>query len=236
MISVKELIGAEDIFSQLTQCHTVGSVGKASEIQAEIKGFHMIFQQLRKTPDLIRLLLQNEFHFDGVVNAYTPGVDIETLLATEWYPSTFVIPHYSNARVWAVKCVEERNKGKTVVCLFPSRTNTEWFHDYVIGEAKQIRFIRGRITMPGHTTQSPYADSICVYMPEGESAPVIPDEDILTSSKSKRKTSVAIISCSTSFTGTDSKIDTNVEKEPESEPEPDKRRSKRLKKQNNATV
>lgn len=31
-----------------------------------------------------------------------------------------------------------------VVCLLPARTDTAWFHDYVQGKAKVIRFLRGR--------------------------------------------------------------------------------------------
>jgi len=47
---------------------------------------------------------------------------------------------------WVEKCFEEGQKpNTTVVLLIPSRTDTRYFHDYILGKA-EIRFIKGRLT------------------------------------------------------------------------------------------
>lgn len=208
MNRIEELVDSNHVLNSLAKCSTTGDLRKSASNHADIKGLHLVFEKLKKTPDMIRLLLQHEFQFEGVVNAYAPNVNQEQLLRADWYQSTFVIPHYSSVKKWAQKCIAERNKGKTVVCLIPSRTNTEWFHTLVIQEAYQIRFIRGRITMPGFNTQSPYPDAICVYRPKTESSRSEAsgsesndesNEPNEVSSKSKRRRS-EVIKCTTSFT------------------------------------
>ena len=48
---------------------------------------------------------------------------------------------------WVQKGYEESQKpGTTVVMLIPSRTDTSYFHDYILhGKADEIRFLRGRL-------------------------------------------------------------------------------------------
>lgn len=51
-------------------------------------------------------------------------------------------PPYGRAtRAW-VKKASEANA--LVCCLLPARTDTKWFHDYVLPKAKVVRFLRGR--------------------------------------------------------------------------------------------
>lgn len=208
MQQVATLHDASHVLNSLAKCATSGSVRKAADVHAEIKGFNVVFQKLRKDPDLIRLLLQHEFGFDGVINAYAKGMDaksLERVLAAEWYDSTFVIPHYSSVKYWVKKCVSERNKGKTVVCLIPSRTNTAWFHDLVINQATQVRFIQGRITMPGFDKQSPFPDAIAIYLPRSAEDALGASAGAASASSapdvSARATgSVAILACKTNFT------------------------------------
>lgn len=42
------------------------------------------------------------------------------------------------------KAYEESLKGAVVVCLVPARTDTDWFHEYLLPHA-EITFLRGRI-------------------------------------------------------------------------------------------
>ena len=44
---------------------------------------------------------------------------------------------------WMAKAVESWRSGATVVCLIPARTDTAWWHDFVM--QCEIRFIRGRL-------------------------------------------------------------------------------------------
>ena len=48
---------------------------------------------------------------------------------------------------WVQKGYEESQKpGTLVVMLIPSRTDTSYFHDYILhGKADEIRFLRGRL-------------------------------------------------------------------------------------------
>ena len=50
----------------------------------------------------------------------------------------------------------------TVVCLLPSRTDTKWWHDYVI-RAQDIRFIKGRLKFSGHKNSAPFPSAIVVF-------------------------------------------------------------------------
>ena len=45
---------------------------------------------------------------------------------------------------WLKKGYEEWQKGKLMVFLIPSRTDTKWWHQWVM-EATEIRFIKGRL-------------------------------------------------------------------------------------------
>lgn len=59
----------------------------------------------------------------------------------------FVNPPYGRQiGLWVKKCYEESLKpNTTVVLLIPSRTDTRYFHDYILPYA-EIRFIKGRLT------------------------------------------------------------------------------------------
>jgi hypothetical protein len=203
MSRIEDLNNANHVLNSMAKCDSYGGASNGSRSHAAIKGFNMIFEKLTKTPDLIRLLLQSEFQFEGVVNAYTSGCSHSQLLATEWYDSVFVIPHYSDMAKWMKKCNEQRQKGRVVVCILPSRTNTQWFHDEVLSAAtNELRFIKGRITMPGFKSQSPYPDAICIFRPNKSSADALSsmDEEEEGGHLFGNARSVAIMACSTSFT------------------------------------
>lgn len=76
---------------------------------------------------------------------YTPKEDG---LKQSWLGETvFVNPPYGREiNKWVQKCYEEsKNPNTTVVLLIPSRTDTRYFHDYILGKC-EIRFIKGRLT------------------------------------------------------------------------------------------
>lgn len=49
------------------------------------------------------------------------------------------------------------------VALLPARTDTGWFHEYILGEAKEIRFIRGRLHFDGHKNSAPFPSMLVIY-------------------------------------------------------------------------
>jgi len=60
--------------------------------------------------------------------------------------------------------------GVKIVALIPSRTDTAWFHDYVLtpmlaGYPVEISFYRGRLKFSGHTTGAPFPSALVIYNP-----------------------------------------------------------------------
>ena len=58
----------------------------------------------------------------------------------------FVNPPYGREiKHWVKKCYEESKKPNTIiVMLIPSRIDTIYFHDFILGKA-ELRFIKGRL-------------------------------------------------------------------------------------------
>src|SRR5258708_30170071 len=79
--------------------------------------------------------LNSEFHFnyDPCPLGGTGG------LTGTWGSRTFCNPPYSEIKLWVKKAYEESISGKLVVLLIPSRTDTLWWHEYIM-KATEIRF------------------------------------------------------------------------------------------------
>lgn len=64
---------------------------------------------------------------------------------------------------WVRKAYDEsRAPGTRVVCLIPSRTDTRWFHQYVLPFA-EVRFVPGRLKFNGHKNAAPFPSLIAVF-------------------------------------------------------------------------
>lgn len=85
-------------------------------------------------------------------------------LKQDWAPHTvFCNPPYGKEiSLWVKKCWQESLKGATVVALIPARTDTAYFHDFVLGKA-EIRFIRGRLKFGGAKNSAPFPSMLAVY-------------------------------------------------------------------------
>ena len=70
----------------------------------------------------------------------------------------YVNPPYSRQlkEAFVLKAIEESHKGKTSVMLLPVSTSTRLFHEYIQPNAKEIRFIKGRIKFLGTNTKGEY--------------------------------------------------------------------------------
>lgn len=62
---------------------------------------------------------------------------------------------------------EESQKGATVVMLLPARTDTRWWHGYVM-MADEVRLIRGRLRFVGAPTCAPFPSCVVVFRPDDE--------------------------------------------------------------------
>ena len=102
--------------------------------------------------------LDKEFHFNDDPCPIGGGGGLER----EWGTVTYVNPPYSNLKLWLKKAYEEHLKGKTVVMLIPSRTDTVAWHDYVM-KAAEIRFIKGRLKFGDSKNSAPFPSAIVVF-------------------------------------------------------------------------
>jgi site-specific DNA-methyltransferase (adenine-specific) len=85
-------------------------------------------------------------------------------LALPWGDGpVFVNPPYGRQiGLWVEKGYMEAQLGTVVVMLLPARTDTRWWHDYVM-RAHEVQLIRGRIRfLPSHQP-APFPSCIVIY-------------------------------------------------------------------------
>jgi phage N-6-adenine-methyltransferase len=128
-----------------------------------------------ETPQWLFDYLDKEFNFSLDVCAdsdnhkcpawFTKNIDG---LKQDWYVhakegACWMNPPYGREiGKWVRKAYEESQKGATVVCLLPARTDTKWFHDYIIGKA-EIRFLKGRLKFGNAINSAPFPSMIVVF-------------------------------------------------------------------------
>ena len=113
-----------------------------------------------KTPKAVYQILDAEFKFDLDPCPTNPT---RNGLAIEWGQCNFVNPPYGRMLPhWVKKGFEEAKKGKTVVFLIPSRTDTKWWHDYIM-KADEIRFIKGRLKFDEYKNSAPFPSAIVIF-------------------------------------------------------------------------
>lgn len=76
-------------------------------------------------------------------------------------------PYGREIKHWVKKAYEEGCKpGTIVVLLVHARTDTKWFHDYVLNRS-EIRFIKGRVKFGGSANNAPFPSMIVIYRGPG---------------------------------------------------------------------
>jgi phage N-6-adenine-methyltransferase len=128
------------------------------------------------TPQALFDELNDEFSFtlDACASAHNFKVNIYfnekiDALAQRWTGTVWMNPPYGRTiGKWMKKAYEESQKGATVVCLVPARTDTAWWHDYAI--KGEVRFLRGRLKFeqPGFVKNSsaPFPSAIVIFRGE----------------------------------------------------------------------
>lgn len=72
-------------------------------------------------------------------------------------------PYGKDISIWLKKAYDESRKpDTTVVCLIPSRTDTKYWHNFVM-QAVEIRFIKGRVRFVGAVSSAPFPSAIVVF-------------------------------------------------------------------------
>lgn len=131
--------------------------------------------QTWQTPaSLLSLLLQavgrSEFDLDpcspradGPVPACTHWTEADDGLSREWYGLVFVNPPYGRALpAWLAKCASQGKGNTTVVGLVPSRTDTRWWHDNVVGLG-DVLMLKGRLKFGDTKMSAPFPSAVIVW-------------------------------------------------------------------------
>lgn len=126
------------------------------------------------TPRALFAMLHSEFDFTldpcaTAENAVCPlyFTAEQDGLAQDWGAHrVFCNPPYGRVvKAWARKCYESAQRGALVVLLAASRTDTEWFQDYVLGKA-DVYFIRGRLQFGDRKgARAPFPSLVAAYRP-----------------------------------------------------------------------
>lgn len=72
-------------------------------------------------------------------------------------------PYGNKTGHWLRKAHES---GSLVVLLLPARTDTRWFHRWVLGKGAEVRFIKGRLMFVGAKDPAPFPSMIVIYRPK----------------------------------------------------------------------
>ena len=126
------------------------------------KGLFMSASCHWSTPKDLYEALDQEFHFDFDPCPISDN-DIDGLLK-EWSGiRIFCNPPYGrNLGKWIDKAYNESQQGKLVVLLIPSRTDTRWWHAYIM-KADELRFLKGRLKFGGSKNSAPFPSVIVIF-------------------------------------------------------------------------
>ena len=126
---------------------------------------------LWSTPQSLFDELNEKYHFTLDVCAlpenakcakyFTPKQDG---LKQLWQPHVcWCNPPYGRAiSAWVEKAYRESLNDTPIVMLLPARTDTKWFHDYILEKAR-IDFIRGRLTFGNAINPAPFPSMLVFY-------------------------------------------------------------------------
>lgn len=85
-------------------------------------------------------------------------------LAQDWtHQTVFMNPPYGRViGDWIRKAYEESERGATVVCLIPARTDTRYWHEYVM-KAEEIRLVKGRLKFGDGKNSAPFPSAVVIF-------------------------------------------------------------------------
>ena len=79
----------------------------------------------------------------------------------------FCNPPYSQIGDWVKKAYfESFTPGTLIVLLIPARTDTKYFHEYILNRS-EIRFIKGRLKFGSAKNSAPFPSMIVIYRAGG---------------------------------------------------------------------
>ncbi|MBO6899515.1 MAG: helix-turn-helix domain-containing protein [Shimia sp.] len=91
-------------------------------------------------------------------------------LRQPWWGQVFMNPPYGREiKLWLEKASSEATAGVQIVGLVPARTDTAWWHNFVVGQADVV-FLRGRLAFGDGTQAAPFPSALIFWGYEPEIA------------------------------------------------------------------
>lgn len=144
------------------------------------EGLYSSDRQDWATPQAFFDLVNNEFAFtldaaasDENAKCLHYFTEDDDALSLEWAGTVWCNPPYGRAiSKWVEKGFTEAQGGATVAMLIPARTDTTYWHDYVM-RAAEVRLIRGRLVFgTGEAiANAPFPSALIIFRP-GDHTPV----------------------------------------------------------------
>ena len=130
-----------------------------------------------ETPQYLFDELNQEFKFNLDVCALPENAKCKMFfspeddgLSQEWCGSCWMNPPYGRViGSWIEKAYKSSQypEVERVVCLLPVRTDTKWFHNWIlpatIRHEAEIRFIKGRLKFSGSTSPAPFPNMLVIF-------------------------------------------------------------------------
>lgn len=133
------------------------------------------------TPQSFFDLVDAEFEFtlDAAAESHNAKVadyltEEDDALSLPWVGTVWCNPPYGRAIAkWVEKGYREAQAGSTVVMLIPARTDTAYWHDYVM-RAAELRLLRGRLVFGSGEARAnaPFPSALVVFRP-GDHSPTV---------------------------------------------------------------
>lgn len=117
------------------------------------------------TPKKFYDKINAEFNFDFdpcPLRSQVNGLEID------WIGNVYCNPPYSNIEPFLNKAIKELNNGnaKKVVFLIPIRSDTKYWHNLIMKNASEIRFVKGRLNFNESKTPAPFPCVLIVFEKE----------------------------------------------------------------------
>ena len=114
------------------------------------------------TPKALYAELDKEFFFNfDPCPIGESEADGSSPLFTSWSGKrVFCNPPYNSG---ITPFLERAVEAEVAVFLLPARTDTKWFHNLVLPVAKEIRFVKGRLTFGNAKNPAPFPSMIVVF-------------------------------------------------------------------------
>ena len=115
------------------------------------------------TPEALYAELHREFHFTLDPCPLDAEFKIDGLYRSWEGERVFCNPPYGRGvDMW----LDMASQAEVAVYLLPARTDTKWFHDYCLGKATEIRFIKGRLRFGGSKENAPFPSIVVIFKGE----------------------------------------------------------------------